>query len=1143
MTQQVDAKNSTTTRTYDALNRLLAESNSGVTQVTNTYDSCTNGIGYLCTASSTSAKTQNAYDILGRITFATTTIAGIGFTTGYTYDQQSNPLTLTYPNGLQASYAYNLAGQVSRVQIKPSGGSWADIASSLLYAPQGLPTNLSFGNGASTTWTFNANALYRLAQLQTFGQGGTTIQNIFYTYDPAGNITQIANTANTDAFAITNFSYDQLNRLTLASTVPITTAVATTSIAIEDALPLATYKVTNATSDSRTYSVPTGGGNNLFVVLIAQNNTNTPSATLDGNSLTFSRISGSSDRMSYYVGYLASPTSGVFQINFPVSTYARYAIFTLQNAAQSSPIDASAVTNAVVSSKSTSVTTSQGNDLLISYPWWISTTLSSFGANENTLISEGVDVDTGDYAASYRKAASTAGAETLTTNISTSQDIDEPVIAFKQLIASTTPIIATSTPYNQSFSYDWLGNLLSITNSASGATSSPTAAPSILDTLPATYRTVSSGTSDSFSYTVPAGGSHKEMIVQVCMGGGTPSATQNGASVTFTEISGDVERCYHWYGVLANPSSGTFSMNWSNGGIQYSVMTLANVNQSSPVDVSYLSAVHAPTHSTVISTNVTTTVGNDLLLDEAVGSIPGTVQTYGAGQTQTHAGGSYDPAGQESGSYKPATSSAGSETMTRYFSPADGGLDLAVVAVKGTVTPTLATTSVYTYAQTSFANPDAVTQIANGSATTTYAYDANGNLTQAGGWSYMWDYLNRMLSSGFGNSTTTYAYDEFGSRVLQTSTTSTTYYPNKYFSTMSTIVGSTTYATTTDYIWNGDTLLATIDQPMINGTATGTPITRFIHPDHLGSTNAVTDQNGNLVQTLDYYPFGASRISVSTSTNEARKYIGQFSDQNSGLDYLQARYYDSARGQFVNEDPVFWSNKQNLADPQSFNVYSYANDNPINRSDPSGLAAYAYSRSVDPNSALLNLYAHNFIYIVPGQGEALPALYSNGMCIDTTRPFTLGGYNDRRSVFGVANVSHLAKHANDSYDYNLASAQQSAYGVAMTPIRPNSGITPAQQDAALVNSYNQQPDDYGLYGGVGLLGLQNSNNVFTTVQQGAGVNVAEISRQQSTLQSATQRPAPGVEITQNASISNIINTLSTLVKTLSTLISHQTPSR
>src|SRR6516162_4980433 len=135
--------------------------------------------------------------------------------------------------------------------------------------------------------------------------------------------------------------------------------------------------------------------------------------------------------------------------------------------------------------------------------------------------------------------------------------------------------------------------------------------------------------------------------------------------------------------------------------------------------------------------------------------------------------------------------------------------------------------------------------------TTTYAYDANGNLIQAGGWAYMWDYLNRMLASGYNNSTTTYAYDPSGARVLQTSTTSTTYYPNKYYSLTSNKAGSNTYATSTNYIWNGDTLLATVDQPLYNGAATGTAITRYLHPDHLGSTNAVTDQNGSLVQLMD----------------------------------------------------------------------------------------------------------------------------------------------------------------------------------------------------------------------------------------------------------------------------------------------------
>ena len=96
--------------------------------------------------------------------------------------------------------------------------------------------------------------------------------------------------------------------------------------------------------------------------------------------------------------------------------------------------------------------------------------------------------------------------------------------------------------------------------------------------------------------------------------------------------------------------------------------------------------------------------------------------------------------------------------------------------------------------------------------TTTYSYDANGNLVQAGGWNYVWDYLNRMLASGYNNSTTTYAYDPSGARVLQTSTTSTTYYPNKYYSFTSTKSGANTYATSTNYVFNGDTLLATIDQ-------------------------------------------------------------------------------------------------------------------------------------------------------------------------------------------------------------------------------------------------------------------------------------------------------------------------------------------
>ena len=109
-------------------------------------------------------------------------------------------------------------------------------------------------------------------------------------------------------------------------------------------------------------------------------------------------------------------------------------------------------------------------------------------------------------------------------------------------------------------------------------------------------------------------------------------------------------------------------------------------------------------------------------------------------------------------------------------------------------------------------------------------------------------------------------------------------------------------------------------------------------------SNVVTDENDNVVQTLDYYPYGATRVSVSTGTNEKRKYIDQFSD-DSGLSYLNARYYNPTQGQFLSQDPVFWEigltndGKRALLNPQYGNAYAYSSDNPIISKDPSGRIA------------------------------------------------------------------------------------------------------------------------------------------------------------------------------------------------------------
>src|SRR6266849_6703662 len=201
--------------------------------------------------------------------------------------------------------------------------------------------------------------------------------------------------------------------------------------------------------------------------------------------------------------------------------------------------------------------------------------------------------------------------------------------------------------------------------------------------------------------------------------------------------------------------------------------------------------------------------------------------------------------------------------------------------VGGEPSPDAAT---YTYSPIGYANPDAVTQIGNGLSTTTYAYDNNGNLISSGNGTatttYTYDYANRLIALFAGGATTSYAYDAFGQRVLQTGTSTTAIYPFKWYSVASSTGSGAKYATTTSYVFNGDTLLATVDQQTASGVATGTAKTRYVHPDHLGSTNVVTDENDNVVQTLDYYPYGGTRISASVGgANEARKYIGQFADQ------------------------------------------------------------------------------------------------------------------------------------------------------------------------------------------------------------------------------------------------------------------------
>jgi YD repeat-containing protein len=171
--QQVDAKNQTVNYGYDALNRQLTEDYTGLpgTEVTYTYDACTNGIGSLCVASTTANRTSYAYNSLGLKNSETETIVGTStsFATQYAYGRLGNQTYLTYPDGAQVQYNYNAAGQVGSVFEKESaaGSATSTIVSNFSYAPTGDMSSIQFGNGTVTTNSYNPGALYRLSNKVT----------------------------------------------------------------------------------------------------------------------------------------------------------------------------------------------------------------------------------------------------------------------------------------------------------------------------------------------------------------------------------------------------------------------------------------------------------------------------------------------------------------------------------------------------------------------------------------------------------------------------------------------------------------------------------------------------------------------------------------------------------------------------------------------------------------------------------------------------------------------------------------------------------------------------------------------------------------------------------------------------------------
>ncbi|MEC4728928.1 RHS repeat-associated core domain-containing protein [Shewanella sp. D64] len=107
---------------------------------------------------------------------------------------------------------------------------------------------------------------------------------------------------------------------------------------------------------------------------------------------------------------------------------------------------------------------------------------------------------------------------------------------------------------------------------------------------------------------------------------------------------------------------------------------------------------------------------------------------------------------------------------------------------------------------------------------------------------------------------------------------------------------------------------------------------RYQHTDMLGTPVLETDRSGNTLTKSVYEPFGKRLGGEKAGIG----YTGHLQDEDLGLTYMQARYYDPLIGRFYSNDPI------GFRDVHSFNRYAYGNNNPYKYTDPDGKAAESW---------------------------------------------------------------------------------------------------------------------------------------------------------------------------------------------------------